>query len=245
MTITPEEWARRASSFGAAAEAYAYGRPAYPVDAVKWAIGWDDAERRPRVLDLAAGTGKLTGTLLDLGCDVVAVEPLDDMRAYIPSGATALKGTAEQIPLKDGSVNAVVVGQAFHWFDVTPATAEIVRVLRPGGQVAALWNMYDADDPTTLAYAKTVRGMTSTEHGLERQPPWPADAGIVEPELAKFSGSETYNADRLVAYAASHSWVINAEFDERKRVLDAVRSVAPAGQFRIVEQVTVWRGVRA
>jgi SAM-dependent methyltransferase len=247
MSISSEEWARRAASFGNAAADYDRGRPAYPPEAVRWAIGDDgDHDDHPRaVLDLAAGTGKLTGVLIALGCEVTAVEPLDDMRAFVPAPARALKGTAERIPLDDASVDAVVVGQAYHWFDTVRATAEIVRVLRPGGRVAALWNLSDSRDALTAAYAKATRGMTIEERGLDTAPPWPSDAGIVEPELAKFPGTEDYDANRLVAYASSLSWVINAEAAERERVLADIRALAPAGNFRLVEQVTVWRGVRA
>lgn len=117
---------RRALSFGAAAQAYAAARPSYPVEAVRFCL---PAGAR-RVLDLGAGTGKLTSVLLDLGLEVLAVEPDDEMRALIDPRSQALAGTAEDVPLPDGSVDAVVVGQAWHWFDEARALASVRRVVR-------------------------------------------------------------------------------------------------------------------
>src|SRR4051795_6039822 len=106
--MTDESWSTRRTSFGSAADAYAAGRPSYSEDALDWAL----PSSATRVLDLAAGTGRLTGQLLARGLEVVAVEPDDAMRAHVPSAATATAGTAEDIPLENASVDAVVVGQA-------------------------------------------------------------------------------------------------------------------------------------
>jgi len=123
---------RRAGSFGAGAAAYERGRPGYPVEALRACL----PEHARRVLDLGAGTGKLTRGLLDLGLDVAAVEPLEEMRALIPSAAQTLAGSAEAVPLPDACVDAVLVGQAFHWFDHDRALAEIARVLSPARRSA-------------------------------------------------------------------------------------------------------------
>ncbi|QTX06322.1 class I SAM-dependent methyltransferase [Agromyces archimandritae] len=132
---------RHALSFAAAADAYAKARPSYPVEAVAWLVG--DAER---ILDLGAGTGKLTQALVALDRDVVAVDPieemLDELSIAVP-GVPRILGTAEDIPLDDEDVDAVVAGQAWHWFDRRRATAEIARVLRPGGVLGLVWNSRD------------------------------------------------------------------------------------------------------
>jgi SAM-dependent methyltransferase len=125
-----------APSFARAAEAYERARPGYAPEAVAHLV-----ERLGHViLDLGAGTGKLARQLAACGVDVVAVEPLAEMRALIPAGIEALAGTAEAIPLPEASVDAVTVAQAFHWFDERKALAEIERVLRPGGLLALVSN---------------------------------------------------------------------------------------------------------
>jgi SAM-dependent methyltransferase len=134
-------------SFDAVAEIYERTRPTYADAALAWV-----AQRLPlkRVLDLGAGTGKLTRQLVALGADVVAVEPGAAMRALLERlvpEAEALAGSAESIPLPDASVDVVTVAQAFHWFRADEALAEMHRVLRPGGGCALIWNEWDDDDP--------------------------------------------------------------------------------------------------
>src|SRR5579863_8676628 len=130
-----DDWTRRGSSFGAVAAAYAEHRPDYPLDAVRWCVaplGRDLAGLR--VLDLGAGTGKLTALLAARGADVTAVEPdeamLEELCRRVPS-VRALRAPAEAIPLADGSVDAVLCAQSLHWFDQSRAMPEIARVLTP------------------------------------------------------------------------------------------------------------------
>src|SRR3954451_7250635 len=132
---TPD-WAH---SFGGVADAYERGRPTYPAEAVTWMLG----EQPRSVLELGAGTGKLTRVLSGLGHDVHATDPDEAMLAVleqkVPGVPTAVAG-AEDIPLADASVDAVVAGQAFHWFDLDRALPEIARVLRPQGRICLVWN---------------------------------------------------------------------------------------------------------
>ena len=141
--MPPVQRSAYASSFGTAAAAYAAHRPDYALTAVCWAL--EGAPGR-RVLDLGAGTGKLTATLVELGLEVVAVEPdaamLSELRRALPA-VHALSGDAEHIPLADASVDAVLAGNALHWFDMAVAGPEIARVLAPGGVMAGLWNVVD------------------------------------------------------------------------------------------------------
>ncbi len=165
LPAVDETHLRRATSFGSVADDYARARPGYPQAAVRWAL-----ERAPGtdVLDLAAGTGKLTGAMLDAGASVTAVEPLDGMRAQLEAAfpdVRALAGTAEAIPLDDRSVDAVMVGQAFHWFDVGPALDEIFRVLRPGGVLAPMWNV--RDDSVPWIVAMTEAGRRGRRHAVD------------------------------------------------------------------------------
>ena len=155
---------RRGSSFGGAAAAYAQHRPDYAEAAVRWALE-PVADRAPlRVLDLAAGTGKLTAAIARIGAEVTAVEPDQDMLAQLRRGlpeVRALAGRAEQIPLPDGSVDAVLAGQAMHWFDLDRAMPEIARVLTPGGLVAGLWNVDDDRVPWVAELAELSKNTAS------------------------------------------------------------------------------------
>jgi SAM-dependent methyltransferase len=132
---------RSARSFGRVASVYREARPGYPVEAIAWLIG--DAVR---VLDLGAGTGKVTQALVELDRDVIAVDPveemLDELEVAVP-GVPRILGTAEDIPIEDASVDAVVAGQAWHWFEPDRAIPEIARVLRPGGVLGLVWNSRD------------------------------------------------------------------------------------------------------
>jgi SAM-dependent methyltransferase len=129
-----------ARSFGRVAAQYELGRPSWPPEAID--LVTRDLRLRPEapVLDLGAGTGKLTRLLTARFVRVVAVEPDDGMRALIPAEAEALAGAAEEIPLPDRSVAAVFCGESFHWFDWARAIPEIVRILEPGGGLALMWN---------------------------------------------------------------------------------------------------------
>lgn len=132
-----------ATAFGTAAHDYERGRPGYPPEAIDALVRDLCLERRSVVVDLAAGTGKLTRDLTRRFDAVIAIEPLAEMRQQLARTAPAAKvldGTAERVPLPDASADAVFVAQAFHWFDGRRALDEIARVLRPGGGLALLWN---------------------------------------------------------------------------------------------------------
>lgn len=230
---------RRATSFGAAAQVYDRARPGYPVDAVRAALPRDAI----RVLDLGAGTGKLSAVLVDLGLDVVAVEPDDAMRALLPARAEALPGTAEQIPLADGSVDAVLAGQAFHWFDPARALPEMARVLRPGGTVGLLWNLRD----TTVDWVRAVGELWGDDAAdrLDGSQPFTAGHGLSAPELQEFAHVQAMDADTLVDLAGSRSAVLTRPDDERRQVLEQVRALAPQDEpFDLPYRTVLWRAVR-
>jgi len=226
---------RRRSSFGSAARAYAEHRPTYPAEAARWALepaaaappgGGQGAAATLDVLDLGAGTGKLSAVVAGLGHRVTAVEPdvamLGELRARCPQ-VTAVQGGAEQIPLPDASVDAVVVGQAFHWFDQSRALPEIARVLRPGGVVAALWN---ADDDRV----EWVRGLVTVSPSEVSTVDWTNEPGIgAYPEFGPpaeelFTHRARHTVESLLATIGTHSHMLTLEPAARAEASARVRA---------------------
>ena len=235
------EHARRAASFGAAATAYSQHRPDYPVAAIRWALEPVMGERRDpvRILDLGAGTGKLTGQLADMRLDggqpeVFAVEPdaqmLTELRRVVPE-VSAMAGRAEAIPLPDASVDAVFAGQAAHWFNLDQAMPEIARVLTSGGVFAGLWNT-DDDRVDWVAGLHRVSGRKNvvafTSYRPQEGDPiamWVAGPGqdlFLAPEGAGFEHAHARTASSLIETMRTHSMFLIMEPAEREGVLAAV-----------------------
>ena len=219
--------ARRARSFDGVADAYRRARPSYPAAAVAWLL--ESAPGR-RVVDLAAGTGKLTEVLVAAGAEVVAVEPLDRMRAELAltvPGIPALAGTAERIPLPAASADAVFVAQAFHWFDAARALAEIARVLVPGGAVGLLWNLRDERVAWVADLTRALGGagdVVSEAHELSDE--WIDDPRFSGAERREFPNPEPFDRARLVEWALSTSSVATLAPAEREVALDRVGRLA-------------------
>ncbi|MBV1849587.1 class I SAM-dependent methyltransferase [Catellatospora tritici] len=210
-----------ARSFGSAAERYDRYRPSYAPEAVTWALG----ERPVRVVDLGAGTGILSRLLHRLGHEVIAVEPDDLMREHLlqaSPGVMAYAGSAERIPLPDGSVDAVVAGQAYHWFDPDRAHPEIARVLRPGGVLAAFWNDADLGTPWTVRYVEIIDG--GGEAARER--PLSDFGPLFGPvEAGEFPHDMWMTPDDLVAMATTRSPYLVGTEHERAELVGAVREL--------------------
>lgn len=231
--------AERALSFGRAVEAYALARPTYPEAAVRFVL-----PRVPcAVADVGAGTGKLTDGLLGLGCEVVAVEPDEVMRARI-EGAAALAGTAEALPLADGSVDAVVSGSAFHWFDAARFVEEAVRVLRPGGTVGVLWNDDDERVEWVRELAELVEPGALVSKEEQLGPPF-ADERFDAGELLEVPHAQRLDAALLAARVASTSHAILLPDEERAELLAAVERFARDrfgdGEFELPHVARAWR----
>jgi SAM-dependent methyltransferase len=217
--------ADRARAFGGVAAAYDRARPGYPAPAVRFAVGRADGT----VLDLGAGTGKLTRTVASLGYATIAVEPDDAMRALLADSlpsARALRGSAEEIPVEDASVDAVLVGQAWHWFDHARAAAELRRIVRPGGSVALLYNTRDERVPWVARFAAATGESfgTGTEEpqfdGVRGEPGF----GPVEHRL--FEHDERLTSADLQALASSFSFVALLPDAERRTLLARVAELA-------------------
>ncbi|WP_040731472.1 class I SAM-dependent methyltransferase [Nocardia tenerifensis] len=214
--------ARRAASFGAKATDYAEHRPDYPLAAVRWALEAVPTVPAPVVLDLGAGTGKLTEGLLAAGATVIAVEPDDGMRIELMRrlpGVRAYEGTAEEIPLADGSVAAIVAGQAFHWFDQERAFPEFARVLQKGGTFAALWNTDDTrvDWVAELGrVARTDASVPPLELVSRKLPEHPLFEDF---EAAEFPHAQRRTAESLTATIGTHSHTLVVSPQQRAEVL--------------------------
>ena len=184
------------------------------------------------MVDLAAGTGKLTRALAGIGCAVTAVEPVAEMRELIREPARALEGTAEAIPLDDRSADLVTVGQAFHWFDWEVALAEVHRVLRPGGHLALIWNVRLLEDPVQAA-VEALLGPYTDRIPRHRDGEWRRsieESPLFGPFGERFFANEQrLDADALVDRVASTSVVGALGDEERDAVLARARALAADG----------------
>lgn len=238
---------RLGRSFGGAAAAYAEHRPDYARPALHWALG---PAPGLRVLDLGAGTGKLTASLDAAGYDVVAVEPdpamLAELRRSLPS-VPALAGSAEAIPLPDGSVDAVVAGHALHWFDMAVAGPEMIRVLAPDGVLAGMWNVVDdrVDWVAELARlggaaalgARDLLGSWRAATASTYLPATPGRPLFGGPEWAEFPHEQPHTTDSLTAKIATHAGLLVMPELQRTATLDRIRafleSTHPTGELTL------------
>jgi len=232
--VGQDERQLHASSFGAAVTAYAEHRPDYAQAAVRWAL---ELASGPRVLDLGAGTGKLTSALVAVGAEVIAVEPdpamLTELRRAMPM-VRAFAGSAEAIPLPDGSVDAVLAGNALHWFDMAIAGPEIARVLAPDGVLAGLWNVLD-DRVDWIAGLERVSGAAaigprdtfSSWRAATAELHLAKDGSVGQfgfPEQAEFRHGQRRTADSLVATLATRAGLLVMPGQQQKATLDRIRS---------------------
>ena len=224
----------KTAAFADVADAYERGRPGYPQEIVtllELGPGVD-------VVDIGAGTGKLTRVLVASGATVTAVEPLPRLRERI-RGATALDGTAEQLPLADASVDVATVGEAWHWFDHEAAAAELARVVRPGGRVALVWQKSDPQArpawmQRTWEIVRAHRGdhpaFGDDEAGRPVLDAHPAFDGLRHVELSHLHHTDH---EGVVAEAASISYIAAMDAHERATLLAQLAAVVPRGAFDV------------
>ena len=201
------------------------------------------------VLDLGAGTGKLTRLLVPTFGRVVAVEPAEAMRRVLDvlcPEAEALPGTGQEIPLADASVDAVFAAQAFHWFEDERAVAEITRVLRPGGALVLMWNLPAGPwEPSTAAAEGVLTAWSPKPSDVSYDPldlgkgsryatdDWSLAGASFEPlQAVRLPNPQTLDRDGLVAYYASMGWLADLPDEERLPLLDEVRSLVTAAAYR-------------
>jgi SAM-dependent methyltransferase len=222
--------------FSRGADSYDRGRPGYPLPSIAWVCAAAGITSGRRVLDLGAGTGKLSRQVREVsGAEVIAVEPVAEMRAIAARhGLPVIEAPAEALPVATASVDAVICGEAFHWFDGERALDEIARVLRPGGGIGLLWNvhLWDAEVPWMEAIDRLIGphsdGRAETRYGsgrwraaFERDPRW------APLEQRSFTHEQRLDAAGLVAQVDSISFVAALPDAERAALLDELGRVAP------------------
>jgi SAM-dependent methyltransferase len=219
-----------AAGFGRAADVYERSRPSYPPEAVARLAAELGIGPGRTVLDLAAGTGKLTRLLAESGAQLVAVEPSAAMRSQFAAVLPDIpvhEGTAEKIPLADASIDAVVVAQAFHWFDAPAALAEIARVLRPGSGLALIWNERDESVPWVAELGRVMHWDVCMPYEVGR------DFRVVLDESGRFTPArresfrfeQELDRDGLCERVASTSYIASADQSERDALLEQVREL--------------------
>ena len=210
------------------ADRYERGRPDYPAAAIETIVSELDLRPGRTVLDLAAGTGKLTRLLVPSGANVIAVEPIREMREKI-EGVVALAGTAERIPLTDGFVDAVTVGTAFHWFDADAALREMHRVLTPDGGVALIWNTRDERSPLHRALTDIIDPLGGDTPRRQHRN-WKtllAESGrFPRTRRVLFEHVQHVDEQTVVDRVLSISFIASADQDVRDQVERKVRDVA-------------------
>lgn len=226
-----------AARFADVADAYERGRPEYTPEIAQAIMAELRIARGDRVLDLAAGTGKLARALVGAGLDVIAVEPqapLRDILSASVGGERVLDGSAEQIPLPPESVAAVTVADAFHWFDQAAALQEIGRVLRPGGGLAVL---RVSPDWSSASWSHDVGSLISKlglEHPQFQGPHWQdaakAQGCWTEPRRVQLTMSQPADADTILDYIASISWMAALPADERREIVAKAGELIEAGE---------------
>jgi SAM-dependent methyltransferase len=219
------------SGYTLAADVYERSRPSYPLEAVAWLARTLRLHSGSTVLELGAGTGKLTSQLVPLRTRLVAVEPIDAMRerlaAAVPS-ARPLAGTAEAIPLADGTIDAALAAQAFHWFDHDAAIVEIARVLRPQGRLGLAWNVRDRSVDWSRRITEIVDRVAgdAPRHATSAWKDAFAGTDRFRPvDEASFPNPMLVSPEQLVDRVASISFVAAAPPDDRARVLDDIRAL--------------------
>ena len=239
-----------AASFASVADVYERGRPDYAPAVVGALAAELHLRRGARVLDLGAGTGKLTRALCAWGLDVAAVEPQAELREVLAARAGAarvLAGHAEEVPLSDGSVDAVTVADAFHWFDAAAALREIRRVLSAGGALAVIFTVPDWGDAPWAHDLGALLGRLRPEHPGIDGPPWQEavrKAGDwTEPREIEVVASQLAQPDQLVDYVASVSWIAALPEADRAEALAAASDLLAGESSPVVFRVRALIGL--
>jgi SAM-dependent methyltransferase len=249
--MSPEIHPSAAIGFARAADAYERGRPGFPVDAVSWIVEALDLRPGRTVVDLGAGTGKLTRLFAPTGARVIAVEPIDAMRAILrreAPDAHVVGATAEALPFADGTADAAVAAQAFHWFDAPRALGQLERVLPAGAPLVLVWNVRDDAEPWVRAMTELLephRGSTPSHRAMRWRDAFGATRAWTAPSRRAFPYRHVTTRAATVDRAVSISFIAALPDDERRRVAAAMDALLPAGDEVVFPYRTeVWSSSR-
>jgi SAM-dependent methyltransferase len=233
-------------------EDYERGRPGYPPSVARVL----DAPGSARVLELGAGTGKLTRLLVQDHAAVLAIEPDPEMRRWLTGGcpnAVVVAGTAEAIPLADQSVDAVFSAEAFHWFSHGRALEEIGRVIRPHGKLILMWNRPAGRiEPPIVAVERLLEPLWPEDIAMPldldpRRLPhardWPnalANSAFEPAREVRFPNTQVIDRDGLVAFFGSMGWIGALPDDDRSQLLNQLRSLLTASEYRMPFETYVY-----
>ena len=219
------------SGFATGSDLYERARPGYSDQAVGHLLASLSIGPSSRVLDIAAGTGKLTRALVATGASVVASEPSASMREVFSSilpDTAQVGASAEQLPFADRCFDAVTVAQAFHWFDAPAALAECARVLRPGGGLALVWNERDETDPVVAELTRISKWDVHQPYpvGMDFGPVIDASSAFGPVTRTRFRFTQALDRDAFVEQVASRSYIAVLDPDRRQAILDGVAVLA-------------------
>lgn len=220
---------RIVQSFGTVADDYDRGRPGYAPEAIDFLTREFSIIPETRVLDVGAGTGKLTAQMLSTGAEVAALEPVEGMRRRLRENLPDLSivdGSAESITLANESIDIIVCGQSFHWFRTEEALRDFNRVLRPGGGLALLWNHRQVSTGWTEEVTQIMDRYEPASRQLDASATWPSDferVGLFAPlQRQQFEHSQVVDLKTLLAAVKSRSYIASLNEPDRQRVLDEV-----------------------
>lgn len=225
---------------------YEQGRPEFPERAIGFLEDRLSLAPGRILLELGAGTGKLTRLLAPSGVSIIAIEPLAAMREALSRtlpDVEVLDAVAEDLPMAEGSVDAAVAAQAFHWFDAERALAELVRVLAPAGPIALVWNVRDESVPwirELTGLIEPYRGDTPSHRSLRWKAAFDASDAFPPPELTSFPYLHDTTRERIVARVSSISFIATLSAGEQDRVAAAVRRLVPTDAVTFAYRTDVW-----
>jgi SAM-dependent methyltransferase len=250
MSPDPRVHPAAAIGFERAVDDYERGRPGSPEAAVTFLFDRLDLRKGRTLLELGAGTGKLTELLAPSGARIVAVEPVAAMREALAGHAPTAEivdAVAEALPIGDGTIDAAVAAQAFHWFDGPRALEELGRVLRSGGRLALVWNVRDESVPWIMGITDLIepyRGDTPSHRSLRWKDAFASTDVFAQPEVTSFPYVHATTREGTVARVLSISFIAALSDEEKGHVADEVRRLVPGDRVAFAYRTDVWTTTR-